>query len=75
MWTLLLALGPLLTPAPPPQSSPPRVPDVESCRLEQREGTRVLHLAGSAEERALAEGRLLADEIVACFEEYALAAR
>ncbi len=41
-------------------------------RIEDLEGARVLHLSGSLLERGFAEGYLMADEILACFREYAL---
>jgi hypothetical protein len=41
-------------------------------RLEVREGTRVLHLEGDVAERGFAEGYLCADELLECFNEFAL---
>ena len=43
-----------------------------TCRLEDREGTRLLFLSGTVEQRGFGEGYLLADDILACFTGFAI---
>ncbi|MEM1452345.1 MAG: hypothetical protein AAF957_07400 [Planctomycetota bacterium] len=73
---MLLALhlrhAALLAAALAPLLSPTTSAEPDGCWLEEREGIRVLHLAGTNEERGEAEGFHLADEIQECFEEFVL---